>query len=324
MSTPVNSPSSTSTATPSATLAATTDGCGLPGRLGHRARRRRRLEHLTSTSDQHERVLRRASDLDPDPAYLSEAGTRQLADAGRRHRARPALPAGQCRLPGPRQRPARRCWCARTVARPARRVRTYFPGYQFWTSRGFARAGRRLRRQHRLRPALPRAAEGSLGHRRRRRLLRRCGVPRRAAGSSTRSRMAIRGGSAGGFTTLAALAFRDTFAAGASYFGVGDLAMLARDTHKFESRYLDGLVGPYPQAEDHLPGALAAAPRRRVELPDHPAPGRGGPGGPAQPGARDGRRAAGQGPARRADRISRRGSRIPHGGERSFAPRRRN
>jgi len=63
-------------------------------------------------------------------------------------------------------------------------------------------------------------------------------------------RMAIRGGSAGGFTTLAALAFRDTFAAGASYFGVGDLAMLARDTHKFESRYLDGLVGPYPQAED--------------------------------------------------------------------------
>ncbi len=61
-------------------------------------------------------------------------------------------------------------------------------------------------------------------------------------------RMAIQGGSAGGFTTLAALAFRDVFAAGISLFGVGDLETLARDTHKFESRYLDRLVGPYPEA----------------------------------------------------------------------------
>ncbi len=59
-------------------------------------------------------------------------------------------------------------------------------------------------------------------------------------------RMAIRGGSAGGFTTLAALARHDVFSAGASYFGVGDLEALARDTHKFESRYLDRLVAPYP------------------------------------------------------------------------------
>ena len=62
-------------------------------------------------------------------------------------------------------------------------------------------------------------------------------------------RLVIRGGSAGGFTTLAALVFRDVFAAGGSHFGVGDLALLARDTHKFESRYLDKLVGPYPEAE---------------------------------------------------------------------------
>ncbi len=61
-------------------------------------------------------------------------------------------------------------------------------------------------------------------------------------------RLAIEGGSAGGYTTLAALAFRDTFAAGISLFGVGDLEALARDTHKFESRYLDRLVGPYPEA----------------------------------------------------------------------------
>lgn len=60
-------------------------------------------------------------------------------------------------------------------------------------------------------------------------------------------RLVIRGGSAGGFTTLAALTNTSVFAAGASYYGVGDLEALARDTHKFESRYLDGLVGRYPQ-----------------------------------------------------------------------------
>jgi dipeptidyl aminopeptidase/acylaminoacyl peptidase len=61
-------------------------------------------------------------------------------------------------------------------------------------------------------------------------------------------RMVIRGGSAGGYTTLAALTFRHVFAAGASHYGVADLELLARDTHKFESRYLDGLIGPYPEA----------------------------------------------------------------------------
>ena len=63
-------------------------------------------------------------------------------------------------------------------------------------------------------------------------------------------RLAISGGSAGGYTTLAALAFRDIFAAGISLFGVGDLETMTRDTHKFESRYLDRLVGPYPAAAE--------------------------------------------------------------------------
>lgn len=62
-------------------------------------------------------------------------------------------------------------------------------------------------------------------------------------------RLAIRGGSAGGYTTLAALCFHDVFRAGASHYGVADLAALATETHKFESRYLDGLVGPWPEAE---------------------------------------------------------------------------
>jgi dipeptidyl aminopeptidase/acylaminoacyl peptidase len=63
-------------------------------------------------------------------------------------------------------------------------------------------------------------------------------------------RLVIRGGSAGGYTTLCALVFHDDFAAGASYYGVADCEALATDTHKFESRYLDGLIGPYPQAKD--------------------------------------------------------------------------
>ncbi len=66
------------------------------------------------------------------------------------------------------------------------------------------------------------------------------------AGLADPDRLLIRGGSAGGFTTLAALAAGDVFAAGANYYGVSDLEVLARDTHKFESRYLDSLIGPYP------------------------------------------------------------------------------
>ncbi|HEY8819430.1 MAG TPA: prolyl oligopeptidase family serine peptidase [Candidatus Limnocylindrales bacterium] len=63
-------------------------------------------------------------------------------------------------------------------------------------------------------------------------------------------RLAIAGGSAGGYTTLAALAFRDVFAAGISSFGIGDLELLESATHKFESRYSRRLVGPYPEAAD--------------------------------------------------------------------------
>jgi dipeptidyl aminopeptidase/acylaminoacyl peptidase len=71
-----------------------------------------------------------------------------------------------------------------------------------------------------------------------------------AMGRADPARLAIRGGSAGGYTTLAALTFRDVFTAGASHFGIGDLETLARDTHKFESRYLEGLIGPYPERRD--------------------------------------------------------------------------
>jgi dipeptidyl aminopeptidase/acylaminoacyl peptidase len=64
------------------------------------------------------------------------------------------------------------------------------------------------------------------------------------------NRLIITGGSAGGYTTLCALTFRNRFKAGASHFGVSDAEALAHDTHKFEARYLDGLLGPYPQRRD--------------------------------------------------------------------------
>ena len=120
-------------------------------------------------------------------------------------------------------------------------------GVQFWTSRGIAVVDVDYR--------------GSSGHGRayRRRLEGNWGVVDvddcvaaalflAGADEVDGRRLAIRGGSAGGYTTLCALVFRDVFAAGASRYGVADLEALAADTHKFESRYLDRLVGPWPAA----------------------------------------------------------------------------
>jgi dipeptidyl aminopeptidase/acylaminoacyl peptidase len=71
-----------------------------------------------------------------------------------------------------------------------------------------------------------------------------------AEGLADGARAIITGGSAGGYTVLAALAGHEVFRGGASYYGVSDVAALARDTHKFESRYLDWLIGPYPERAD--------------------------------------------------------------------------
>ncbi|HEX9374362.1 MAG TPA: prolyl oligopeptidase family serine peptidase, partial [Roseiflexaceae bacterium] len=125
----------------------------------------------------------------------------------------------------------------------------FSPEVLFWTSRGFA--------------VVDVNYGGSTGYGRayRERLAGRWGVVdvEDCAGAARfladrgdvdRARLAIRGGSAGGYTTLCALTFRDEFRAGASYYGIGDLEVLARDTHKFESRYLDRLIGPYPERKD--------------------------------------------------------------------------
>jgi dipeptidyl aminopeptidase/acylaminoacyl peptidase len=71
-----------------------------------------------------------------------------------------------------------------------------------------------------------------------------------ARGEVDGDRLMIDGGSAGGYTTLCALVFRDAFKAGASYYGVSDLEALEKDTHKFESRYSNSLIGPYPERRD--------------------------------------------------------------------------
>ncbi len=125
-------------------------------------------------------------------------------------------------------------------------VPSYTAARTFWTSRGFA--------------VLDVNYAGSTGFGRayRRRLEGAWGVAEVAdvaagvrhlveAGLVDAERVAITGGSAGGFTTLAALAFTDVFSVGASHYGVGDLSALARDTHKLESRYLWGLVAPWPE-----------------------------------------------------------------------------
>ena len=122
-------------------------------------------------------------------------------------------------------------------------------GIQYWTSRGFA--------------VVDVNYGGSTGYGReyRRRLNGNWGIVDvddccNAAlylvkeGLADPNRLVIRGGSAGGYTTLACLAFRDVFKAGASHFGISDLEALEEDTHKFESKYSHSLIGPYPERKD--------------------------------------------------------------------------
>jgi dipeptidyl aminopeptidase/acylaminoacyl peptidase len=121
--------------------------------------------------------------------------------------------------------------------------------FLYWTSRGFGVVDVNYR--------------GSSGHGRayRNRLRGQWGVFDAAdcsaaarhlaeSGEADGARLAIRGGSAGGYATLCCLVFDHEFATGASYYGVADAETLATDTHKFESRYLDSLIGPYPERAD--------------------------------------------------------------------------
>lgn len=125
----------------------------------------------------------------------------------------------------------------------------YSARVRFWTSRGFAVADFNYRGSTGYGRAYRDALRGRWGIADVADLV--AGVHHLAAHDrADPERLLIRGSSAGGYTVLAALTFADVFRAGASLYGIGDLEALARDTHKFESRYLDALVGPWPEAQD--------------------------------------------------------------------------
>jgi dipeptidyl aminopeptidase/acylaminoacyl peptidase len=193
-------------------------------------------------------VLRRSSTLDLDPGYLSAPQAIAFpTEGGRTAHAFYYPPRNRDFVAPEGERPPLLVLShgGPTSATSAR----FRPELQFWTSRGFA--------------VVDVNYGGSTGYGRayRERLNGQWGivdiddcvnVARYLVGRGEADplRLAIRGGSAGGYTTLGALTFRDLFRAGASYYGVSDLEALAKETHKFESRYLDRLVGPYPERQD--------------------------------------------------------------------------
>lgn len=122
-------------------------------------------------------------------------------------------------------------------------------GVQFWTSRGFAVVDVNYRGSSGFGRAYRRRLDGGWGVVD----VDDCVAAARhlaAAGVVDGRRTVVRGSSAGGYTTLCACTFHDVFAAGASLYGIADVAALARDTHKFEAHYVDGLIGPWPEAAD--------------------------------------------------------------------------
>ena len=202
-----------------------------------------------------------ASDEPVDPAYVSRAAPDRVPDRRRRGRLRLLLPAGQPRVRGAGGRTA-----AADRREPRRPDLPRHPGARprvpLLDQPRHRRRRRQLPRLQRLRPRLPQQAARRPGASSTPKTAstRRCHLA--ATGEADGERLAIRGGSAGGYATLCALTFHDDFAAGASYYGVADAETLAGDTHKFESRYLDGLIGPYPEQRRPLPRALADPLRR--------------------------------------------------------------
>ena len=193
-------------------------------------------------------VLRRASETAVDPAYLSAPRAVEFPTEGGRTAHAFYYPPRNADFAAPEgERPPLLVKChggPTSAAASTLRLET-----QYWTSRGIA--------------VLDVNYGGSTGYGReyRQRLNGEWGVVDVddcvngakfliEQGEVDPARCVITGGSAGGYTTLNALTFRDTFRAGASHFGVSDLTVFVGDTHKFESRYLERLIGPYPERKD--------------------------------------------------------------------------
>jgi dipeptidyl aminopeptidase/acylaminoacyl peptidase len=194
------------------------------------------------------KILRRSSDLDIDEGYISAARAVEFpTEDGRTAHGFYYAPRNRDFDAPEGDRPP---LLVKSHGGPtAAAVTTLSLGIQYWTSRGFA--------------VLDVNYGGSTGYGRayRERLNGTWGMTDVDdcvngarflvdQGLADADRCVIDGGSAGGYTTLAALTFRTQFKAGASHYGVSDLGALVRDTHKFESRYLDRLVAPYPERED--------------------------------------------------------------------------
>lgn len=193
----------------------------------------------------HMEVLRRSRQQLPDPAYLSVPRAVAFPTGGGRQAHGFYYPPTNRDFAGmPGEKPP---LLVMSHGGPTGATSTAFEGkIQFWTSRGFA--------------VLDVNYGGSTGYGRayRERLAGQWGIVDMedcangarylvGEGLADGTRLAITGGSAGGYTTLCALTFTEVFRAGASYYGISDLEAMARDTHKFESRYLDRLIGPYPE-----------------------------------------------------------------------------
>lgn len=204
------------------------------------------LVDLDLETDRH-RVLRRSLDLDLDPAWISIAEPIEFTSGNRTAHAFYYPPTNPDFTAPPGERPPLR---VRSHGGPTGATDPSFKlPIQFWTSRGFA--------------VLDVNYGGSTGYGRpyRDALAGEWGIidvedcvnaARDVAGRGLADpdRLTISGGSAGGYTVLCALTFHDVFRAGASHYGIGDLGALAADTHKFESRYTDWLVAPYPEGEE--------------------------------------------------------------------------
>ena len=192
-------------------------------------------------------VLRRASNIQVDPGYLSQPASIEFpTEHGLTAFGLFYPPRNKDFVAPENERPP---LIVKSHGGPTAAASSAFNlAIQFWTSRGFA--------------VLDVNYGGSTGYGRvyRQRLKGQFGIVDvddcvngarylAAQGLVDGDRMAITGGSAGGYTTLCALTFHDTFKVGASYFGISDIETLMRDTHKFESRYGDWLIGPYPEEQ---------------------------------------------------------------------------